>query len=42
MEFSAKLPYKYCKLERSIDNNNNIILIKVSNAKAIVIICIPE
>lgn len=31
MELSAKLPYKYCKLERSIDNNNNI-LIKVSNA----------
>lgn len=31
MELSAKLPYKYCKLERSIDNNN-IILIKVSNA----------
>ena len=31
MELSAKPSYKYCKLERSIDNNN-IILIKVSNA----------
>lgn len=29
-------------IQSEIVYNNNIILIKVSNAKAIVIICIPE